>query len=69
MIISFLLYLYIFEEHIKRGYKIVLFQLVIIFLLIFITYSRFAPLTYYLPISATDFEKLEWFPIWGLKAV
>jgi len=70
MILTFLLFNYLFEEYINNkndAYKVYIIA-TIMFVLIFYTYIFFSPLSYFLPITKDAFTKREWFAIWQLKA-
>jgi len=68
-ILSYLMFLYFFEERLKKNDKRIYIMVFILVLAIIITYVFFSPLTYYQPLTSAQFNLRNWFPFWGLKSV
>lgn len=67
MIVIYLLFLIIFENLIRANDKILYYTVTLIALELFAAYLFFSPLTYGIPIAASDFAKRVWLRIWDLK--
>ncbi|MBI4973285.1 phospholipid carrier-dependent glycosyltransferase [Candidatus Roizmanbacteria bacterium] len=69
LILSFLMFLYLFEEGLKKKDIKVITIITAIIIIIVITFLFFSPLTYYQPLTYAQFELRNWFSFWGLKPV
>jgi len=67
MVILFLVFNYIFKELLED--KVLLGGLIFAVLLIIYVYNFFAPLTYYEPLTQSEFIKRVWFDFWMLKPI
>lgn len=69
LILSALVFSYMFEEYIKKSDKTLFISVFIIAAAVFITYYHFSPLTYYEGIDYNSFLQRIWFEHWQLKAI
>lgn len=69
LILSYLMFLYLFEEGLKKKSIWVITAIIVITVIIVITFFFFSPLTYYQPLTHAQFQLRNWFPFWGLKPV
>lgn len=69
LILFFLVIIYLFDEQMKKGDMTVYGITLSLVFLIVISYVFFSPLTYYGPLTATEFRLRSWLPFWGLKSV
>lgn len=69
MIVVYLLFLLLFENLVRSNDKLLYYTVVLIALELFVAYLFFSPLTYGIPLSASDFAKRAWLRIWFLKYI
>lgn len=69
LFLSFIVYVYIFEKHLQRKNKLLFFLTGLFMIIVVLGYWFFSPLTYYQPLSRSDFLMREWLPFWQLKPV
>ena len=69
LILVFTVYTYIFEKRLEIKDKKLSFITIIFVLLIVITYFFFSPLTYFQPLTTSQFFMRSWFPFWHMKPV
>jgi dolichyl-phosphate-mannose-protein mannosyltransferase len=69
LILAFLVFVYLFEEHIKnRSLKLFIPMALILFVVVK-TFLFFSPLSYYGKLTADQFKAREWSSLWGMKHV
>lgn len=69
LILSYLMFLYLFEEGLKKKKVIMVITVIAIITIIILVYLFFSPLTYYQPLTHAQFELRNWFQFWGLKSL
>ena len=69
LILSYLMFLYLFEEGLKKKKVIMVITVIAIITIIILVYFFFSPLTYYQPLTHAQFELRNWFRFWGLKSL
>ena len=61
LILCYLIFLYMFEEGLKKKYTRIIMVIIIITIITIITFFFFSPLTYYQPLTHAQFELRNWF--------
>lgn len=69
LILFFIIYLYLFEEAIKRKDKRLYVGTALFVLSVIGVYLYFSPLTYFQPLTLAEFQKRAWFTFWHLTPV
>ncbi|MFK5985623.1 MAG: phospholipid carrier-dependent glycosyltransferase [Pseudomonadota bacterium] len=69
MFLFFLVFKQIFLLNNKFNKRLLYLGLIILSIEIYYCYTVFKPLSYHQPISANEFERLQWFDYWDLKVV
>ncbi len=69
LILVFTVYTYIFEKRLEKDDKKLSFLTTVFVLLIVATYFFFSPLTYFQPLTTSQFFMRSWFPFWHMKPV
>ena len=69
LILSFLVFNYIFEEKLANKSKKIYLCLIIMVIIIIGTHKFFSPFTYYEPLTTNQFKQRMWFNFWQLKPV
>lgn len=69
LIMTFTVYMYIFEKRLKKEDKKLFIATAIFIILIVLIYLFFSPLTYYEPLTKSQFLMRSWFPFWHMKPV
>jgi dolichyl-phosphate-mannose--protein O-mannosyl transferase len=68
-ILSYLIFVYIFEELLNNLSKRIYIATSVVFLIVFLSFLWFSPLTYYLPLTKTQFYLRSWVQFWQLISV
>ncbi len=69
LLLSYGLFIYIFEKKIRQNNQTIYVFLLVIFNLIIWSYYFFSPLTYFIPLTREEFSLRNWFWFWKLKPV
>jgi dolichyl-phosphate-mannose-protein mannosyltransferase len=69
LILAFAVYIYVFAKKLAEGNKTVLVATAMFILLIVAAYFFFSPLTYYEPLTKSQFLLRSWLPFWHLIPV
>jgi dolichyl-phosphate-mannose--protein O-mannosyl transferase len=67
MIVVYLLFVAVFGELMKANDKLLYYTATLIALEVFVAFLFFSPLTYGIPVSASEFARRAWLRIWDLK--
>lgn len=71
LLVAFFVFLYSFENSLNdpKKQKYIYISLWLVFGLIVASFIFYAPFTYYLPLTSTEFDQRNWFSFWGLNKV